>query len=200
MFNWGSPFQQTPQQELRFSVPCLTLDLWSVALPVIVHYRIADGRILAREPNAIALMTEMIAQPIASEASRLPLADVNRRRERLRDVAAGSSAGRDELNSGFVRRIRSDFGIRVIDLFVDSPDLGSGTRQAVTGAAAHKLVADHQRECRNAESETGSKRLETILALADWSPEQKRTLSEAVLRYEAMGRRDGKDSISIFNA
>lgn len=159
MFGMGSPFQQPPEQVLRFSVRCLSSDMWSIALPVVIHYRIADGRILAREPNAIALITQTLASSISVEASRLSLAEVNRQRERLRNVATGTTTGRDELNSEVVRHIRSKFGIKIADIFVDSPEI---------------------------DPEIGRRRLEQILGLAEWTPEQKRLLSEAYLRAEAV--------------
>jgi hypothetical protein len=168
MFGWGSPFQQPPEQELRFAVPCLTADLWSIALPVVVHYRIADGRVMAREPNAIALVTQMLASPIAAETSCLSVADVSRQRERLRRAAIGTTACRDELNSEIVKHIRSKFGIRVVDLFVDSPELGP--QSAIGG-------------------------LERLLALVDWTPEQKRRLSQTYLSTAAIAQ--AKDTISV---
>jgi hypothetical protein len=159
MFGWRSPFQQPPGQELRFSVPCLTADMWSIALPVVVHYRIADGRTLAREPNAIALITQALANSISVAASCLPLVDVNRQRERLRNAATGTAAGRDALNSEIVKHIRGKFGIRIVDLFVNSPEI---------------------------KAEVGRRQLEEILSLAEWTPEQKRLLSETYLRAQAM--------------
>jgi hypothetical protein len=168
MFSWGSPFQQPPQQELRFSVPCLTADMWSIALPVVVHYRIADGRILAREPGAIALITQMLASPVTAVASRLSVAEVNRQREGLRCAAVGTAAGRDGLNSEIVRHIRNKFGIRIVDLFVNSPEFGS---------------------------QNGPGGLERILGLVDWTPEQKRLLSQTYLSTEVIVQ--ARDMISI---
>ena len=168
MFNWGSPFQQPPEQELRFSVPCLTADLWSITLPIVVHYRVADGRILAREPGAIALITQMLASPIAAEASRLPVAEINRQRQRLRNTALETAAGRDELSSEIVRQIRGKFGIRIVDLFVNSPEFGP--------------------QC-------GPGGLERILDLVEWTPEQKRLLSQTYLSTAAIAQ--AKDTISI---
>jgi hypothetical protein len=168
MFGWGSPFQQPPEQELRFSIACLTADLWSIKLPVVVHYRIADGRILAREPNALALITQILASPIEAEASRLSVADANRQRESLRRAAIAAAGGRDELNSEIVRHIRSKFGIRIVDLFVNSPELGP---------------------------QSGHGGLQRILELVDWTPEQKRLLSQTYLSAEAVAQ--SRDAISI---